>query len=228
MRVLVVEDDELFGSALYKALARAGHAVEWNRRGRDVNASAVGFRHDAIVVDLGLPDIAGESLVKAIRARDPTVAIIVATARGGLMDRIKLFDMGADDYLVKPFDLDELLARLRAFARRAHPDGAARARPAELVHGPLRLFPSRHTATWHERPVSLTRKQYGLLETFVRHKNQVLSRSQLEEALYGFDEEVGSNAVEVHVHHLRRKFSNRLIVTVRGLGYVLANEDVVA
>jgi len=222
MRVLVVEDDELFGSAVHKALTRAGYAVDWIQKGRDLQVAMVTHKYDCVVLDLGLPDVGGESLLKVIRGRDPTVSVVVTTARGGVQDRIRLLDVGADDYMIKPIDLDELCARLRAVSRRAP---VSQGGEGDAEHGPLRLFPSRHAATWHGNPVVLTKKEYWLLETFVRKKNQVLTRAQLEEALYGWGEEVGSNAVEVYIHYLRRKFGASLIQTVRGVGYQLGPED---
>lgn len=218
MRVLVVEDDELFGSGVHKALTRAGYAVDWVRSGRDLALAMTTHEYDCVVLDLGLPDVAGESLVKVIRLRDPAVPVIVTTARGGIQDRIQLLDVGADDYMIKPVDLDELCARLRAVSRRALPRQGG---DSELEHGPLKLVPSRQAATWHGQPVLLTRKEYWVLETFVRRPSQVLTRAQLEEALYGWGDEVGSNAVEVYVHYLRRKMAPGLILTVRGVGYQL-------
>ncbi len=222
MRVLVVEDDELFGSAVHKALTRSGYAVDWVRRGRDLVLAMQTHRYDCVVLDLGLPDLNGESLVSVVRTHDPGIPVVVATARGGVQDRIRLLDVGADDYMVKPVDLDELNARLRAVSRRFAPQQGTE---GELAHGPLRMYPSHQSATWNGTAVPLTKKEYWLLETFVRKKSQVLSRSQLEEALYGWGEEVGSNAVEVYVHYLRRKFRPQLVLTVRGIGYRLGPED---
>jgi len=221
MRVLVVEDDELFGSAVHKSLMREGYAVDWIRKGRDLTIAMHTHKYDCVLMDLGLPDVSGESLLGVVRHRDPAISVVVTTARGGIQDRIRLLDIGADDYMIKPIDLDELCARVRAVSRRA-PSAAA---GGELEHGPLKLFPARHGVTWHEQPVVVTRKEYWLLETFVRKKNQVLTRAQLEEALYGWGEEVGSNAVEVYIHYLRRKFGSTVILTVRGVGYQLGAED---
>ncbi len=198
MRVLVVEDDELFGSAVHKSLMREGYAVDWIRKGRDLTIAMHTHKYDCVLMDLGLPDVSGESLLSVVRHRDPAISVVVT-----------------------PIDLDELCARVRAVSRRA-PSAAA---GGELEHGPLKLFPARHGVTWHEQPVVVTRKEYWLLETFVRKKNQVLTRAQLEEALYGWGEEVGSNAVEVYIHYLRRKFGSTVILTVRGVGYQLGAED---
>ena len=222
MRVLVVEDDELLGSAVQKGLMRSGYAVDWIRNGADLTVSMRTHLYECVLLDLGLPDIGGETLLKGIRLRDPGVSVIIMTARGGVQDRITLLDIGADDYMVKPIDFDELTARLRAVQRRRHQtsDGGT-----EFEHGVLRLFPSRRAATLRGETVSLTNKEYWVLETFLRKKNQILSRAQLEEALYGWGEEIGSNAVEVYIHYLRRKLGSEVILTVRGVGYQLGPEE---
>jgi DNA-binding response OmpR family regulator len=222
MRLLLVEDNELLGSAVHKGLARFGYAVDWIRSGKDVLAALVSCNFDCVLLDLGLPDVTGETLLQNIRRRGLAVPVIVTTARGGVSDRINLLDIGADDYMVKPVDLDELSSRIRAVLRRGQ--GKAQA-GGEPEHGPLKLYPARRMATWKGDVVPLTNKEFWLLETLVRRKNQVLSRAQLEEALYTFDVEVESNAVEVHVHYLRRKFSPALIQTVRGVGYQLGPEN---
>jgi DNA-binding response OmpR family regulator len=218
MQILVVEDDDLVGSAIQRSLMRAGYAVDWARTGEDVVAAMQSQEYDGVLLDLGLPDMQGETLLKGIRARSPGMPVIVITARGGVQDRISLLDIGADDYMTKPVDLDELAARLRAVLRRV---SAAPEVLDETEHGPLKLFPSRRCATWHGNVVPLTNKEYWLLETLVRKKSLVVTRAQLEEALYGWGEEVGSNAVEVYIHYLRRKFGTGLIRTVRGVGYQL-------
>lgn len=218
MRVLVVEDDDLIGTAVQKGLIRVGYAVDWIRRGSDLKMAMATHEYECVILDLGLPDIAGESLLQTIRTRDAGVSVVVMTARGGIQDRIHLLDLGADDYMIKPVDLDEMTARMRAVMRRPR---SIESGGSNVEHGALILFPSRRAATWRGEPTVLTNKEYWLLETLVRRKNQVLTRPQLEEALYGWGEEIGSNAVEVYIHFLRRKFSNELIQTVRGVGYQL-------
>lgn len=218
VRLLVIEDDDLLGAAIQKALTRSGHAVDWIRKGNDMAAAMHSHTYDAVLLDLGLPDVGGEVLLKHIRQHHPEVNVVVMTARGAVHDRVSLLDIGADDYMVKPIDLDEVAARLRAVARRT---GATPGAGDVLEHGALRLTPSAFTATWFGETVQLTSKEYRVLETFVRRKNQVLSRAQIEEALYGWGEENCSNTVEVYVHFLRRKFGSGLIQTVRGLGYQL-------
>lgn len=221
MRVLVVENDELFGSAIHKSFMREGYAVDWIRKGCELTLAMHTHKYDCVLMDLDLPDVSGESLLLVVQHRAPGISILVTATRGAIQDRIRLLDIGADDYMIKPIDLDELCARVRAVCRRAPAIQVGR----ELEHGPLKLFPARHGVTWHEQPVVVTRKEYWLLEIFVRKKNQVLTRAQLEEALYGWGEEVGSNAVEVYIHYLRRKFGSTVIQTVRGVGYQLGAED---
>ncbi len=225
MRLLIVEDDELFGSAIQKSLARSGYAADWIRRGAELAPAMRSHPYECVLLDLGLPDTSGETLLKGIRVRDPGVSVIVMTARGGVQDRVALLDIGADDYMVKPVDLDELTARLRAVQRRRQNsnDGGG-----ELEHGALKLFPSRRVATWRGDSVALTNKEYWVLETFLRRKSQIISRAQLEEALYGWGEEIGSNAVEVYIHYLRRKLGAGVIQTVRGVGYQLGPAEAVS
>jgi DNA-binding response OmpR family regulator len=219
MRVLVAEDDSLLGDAVQRALTRAGYAVDWVRSGAHFAASVATHEYDFVVLDLGFPDAIGDDLLRHLRIKHPLLPVIVITARGGINDRVNLLDLGADDYLVKPFDLDELAARIRTVMRRI-PTGDAS--EGAFSHGPLRLYPRRHAATWNGAAVTLTQREFWVLETLVRKRNQVLSRGQLEEALYAWGEEVDSNAIEVYVHYLRRKFGPQLIHTVRGVGYQLA------
>lgn len=218
MRVLVVEDDDLIGSAVHKSLVRNGYAVDWIRRGNDLALAMATHDYECVLLDLGLPDIGGEELLHTIRSRRPDISVVVMTARGGVQDRIRLLDIGADDYMIKPIDLDELAARMRAVMRRPR---SSESGSGSLEHGALALYPSRQAATWRGEPMVLTNKEYWLLETLVRRKNQVLTRPQLEETLYGWGAEIGSNAVEVYIHFLRRKLGNELIQTVRGVGYQL-------
>ena len=221
MRLLLVEDNELLGTAIYKGLVRAGYAVDWSHSGKDVLSSLASCNYDCVLLDLGLPEVAGDVLLKTIRTRGISVSVIVITARCGIEDRVRLLDMGADDYMVKPLDLDEVASRVRAVLRRVQSKAPGSGEPE---HGPLKLYPSNRMATWHGQVVPLTNKEFWLLEILVRRKNQVLSRAQLEEALYTFDVEVESNAVEVYIHYLRRKLSPDLILTVRGVGYQLGPE----
>jgi DNA-binding response OmpR family regulator len=219
MRLLILEDDELFGSALQKSLMRSGYAADWIRSGEDLVAAMRSADYDCVMLDLNLPTTSGEDCLKQIRQRGAGSAIIVVTARGGLIDRLRLLEIGADDYLVKPVDLDEVNARVRAVTRRLQQSQGG---TDALAHGPLRLQPSRRTATWNDKVVPLTNREYWLLETLVRRRDEIVSRARLEESLYGWGDEVDSNTVEVYIHHLRRKLGPALIKTVRGLGYQLA------
>jgi DNA-binding response OmpR family regulator len=220
MRVLIAEDDPSLGDALQRILVRSGYAVDWVRTGSHFLLSVATHHYDFVILDLGFPDATGEELLARLQAKRPTLPVIVVTARDDVRDRVRLLDIGADDYLVKPFDLDEFMARIRTVLRRAPADDG---REGALGHGPLQLLPKRRSATWHGEPVSLTNREFWVLEALVRKRNQILSRSELEDALYGWGEEVDSNAIEVYVHFLRRKFGPGLIRTVRGVGYQLGH-----
>ncbi len=219
MRVLIAEDDPSLGDALQRVLMRAGYAVDWVRTGSHFLLSVVTHHYDFVILDLGFPDASGEELLARLQAKRPTLPVIVVTARDDVRDRVRLLDIGADDYLVKPFDLDEFMARIRTVLRRAPADDG---REKALSHGPLELLPKRRSATWNGEPVALTNREFWVLEALVRKRNQILSRGELEDALYGWGEEVDSNAIEVYVHFLRRKFGSGLIRTIRGVGYQLA------
>jgi DNA-binding response OmpR family regulator len=219
MRVLLVEDDEMLGSAVQKHLGHDGFAVDWITSGKDFTEAVNCHTYDFVILDLGLPDMPGEVLLQRLHSAQMDVRVIVTTARGSISDRVSLLNKGADDFLVKPYDLDELTARIRSLLRRL-PIADADANASS--HGPLRLFPLRLAATWDGVEVPLTHREFWVLETLVRCKNQVLSRHQIEESLYGWGEEVESNAIEVYVHMLRRKFRPDLIHTIRGVGYKIA------
>lgn len=219
MRLLMVEDDALLGNAVHKALSRGGFAVDWVQSGAHFESSLATHDYDFVLLDLGLPDKRGEELLRRLLTRSRRIPVIVMTARGGVQDRVALLDLGADDYLVKPFDLDELAARVRSVLRRAPVNDGS---DGALEHGALRLDPKRFRVTWQGQPVPLTHREFWVLEALVRNRNLVMSRAKLEEALYGWGEEIDSNAVEVYVHFLRRKLGPDLIQTVRGMGYQLA------
>jgi DNA-binding response OmpR family regulator len=219
MRVLLAEDDTLLGSAVQCALSKAGYAVDWVKTGKYFTLSLNTHDYGLVVLDLGFPDAIGDELLRELRGKHATLPVIVITARGSVHDRVTVLDMGADDYLVKPFDLDELTARVRSVLRRTPSETGAE---GAFSYGPLQLYPKRYTATWNGQAIPLTHREFWVLEALVRKRNQVLSRSQLEEALYGWGEEVDSNAIEVYVHYLRRKLGPNVIRTVRGVGYQLA------
>jgi two-component system response regulator QseB len=219
MRLLLVEDDAMIGEALRTGLRRDGFAVDWVRDGDSADQVLRTEPFDLLLLDLGLPRKDGLQLLKSLRSRNEMLPVLIITARDAVSDRVQGLDAGADDYLVKPFDLDELAARIRTVLRRMP---TADASEGAFSHGPLRLFPKRHAATWNGTCVALTHREFWVLETLVRRRNQVLSRAMLEEALYAWGEEVDSNAIEVYVHYLRRKLGSELIQTVRGVGYQLA------
>ncbi len=219
MRILLAEDDAMLGEAVQKSLSRTGFAVDWVRSGQEFDSAVSSHHYDFVVLDLGLPDDSGEMLLQRLHAKNPRTPVVVITARSGLQDKVTLLNMGADDFLVKPFDLDELTARIRSIIRRLPADNA---NAGAAVHGLLTLFPLKFVATWDGKPVPLTHREFWVLEVLVRRKNQVLTRTQIEEALYGWGEEVESNAVEVYIHMLRRKFGASLIHTIRGVGYQIA------
>ena len=216
MRVLLAEDDALLGDGIRAGLRLADYAVDWVRDGEMADLALRDNVYDACVLDLGLPRRDGLSVLKALRERGNPIPVLILTARDTSMDKIAGLDSGADDYLTKPFDLAELQARLRALLRRAQ--GAA---SPELAHGGVVLDPASKRVTLHGRAVQLSAREYALLHDLLRHRNQTRSRAQLEESLYAWGEETGSNTVEVYVHHLRRKLGADFIRTVRGFGYRL-------
>ena len=218
MRVLLVEDDRMIAEGVRKALRADGCAVDWVQDGATAISAASNEPYDIVLLDLGLPKRDGLDVLRTLRAgsggRD--VPVIIVTARDAVSDRVKGLDAGADDYLVKPFDLDELGARMRALVRRreGRTDGRIR-------HGALTLDPATHEVTLHGEPVALSAREFALLAALLARPGAVLSKAQLEEKIYGWGEEIGSNAVEVYVHALRKKLGSDLIGNVRGLGYMI-------
>ncbi|HRP95251.1 MAG TPA: response regulator [Rhodocyclaceae bacterium] len=216
MKILLVEDDPLLGDGIAAGLAQAGFAVDWARDGHEAEAALAAGAYDAVVLDLGLPRLSGMELLGRVRASGNALPVLILTARDAVADRVAGLDAGADDYLVKPFDLAELQARLRALLRRAK--GHAE---SVIVHGELQLDPAGHVVRFAGRPVELTAREFAILHALLLDAGRVLSKAQIEERLYGWGEEIGSNAVEVFVHHLRRKLAPGLIRTVRGVGYMI-------
>ncbi len=214
MRILLIEDDPLIGNGLQHGLRQEGFAVDWVQDG---NAAALALRmtpYGLLLLDLGLPSQGGLMVLKELRQRDDTLPVIIITARDGLPDRVAGLDGGADDYLVKPFALEELLARIRAVNRRH----AGRAQTA-LTVGALRLDPVQHRVWLRDDEVPVSPREFTLLHELMQQPSAVISREQLEERLYGWNEEVESNAVQVHVHNLRKKLGADAIRNVRGVGY---------
>lgn len=219
MRLLLAEDDQLLGDAERKTLIRAGYAVDWVQSRQDFECAIEGHHYDIVVLDLSFPDGSGEMMLAHLHHKLPRIPVIVVSARASSQDKVSLLNMGADDFLAKPFDLDELTARVCSITRRQPTDNADE---GATRHGPLTLCPMKFSATLHDVVVILTHREFRVLETLVKRKNQVVTRAQIEESLYGWGEEVESNAVEVYVHMLRRKLSAKLIHTIRGVGYQLA------
>ena len=219
MRILLAEDDSLLGDGLRAGLRQLGFLVDWVRDGEAAERELRAQPYTAAVLDLGLPRKDGLQVLAAIRAAKITTPVLVLTARDTVPDRILGLDMGADDYVVKPVDLHELAARLRALVRRAH------GQPQEcLAAQDVVLDPASRTVRKADVPVTLSNREFDLLQAFLLGAGRVLSREQLEQQLYSWGQEVDSNAIEVHVHNLRRKLGNSLIHTVRGVGYTLLRE----
>ncbi|MFN9028939.1 MAG: response regulator [Betaproteobacteria bacterium] len=214
MRLLLVEDDRMIGDSLRNALRQAGFAVDLVRDGRAAESTLASERFDLVLLDLGLPQRDGRDVLRATRARGDRTPVIVLTARDTLTARVRGLDAGADDYIVKPFELDELLARIRAVVRRQ----AGRAETT-LAVGEVTLDTATRQVTLAGAPVALSAREYAVLEALMLRPGAILSRAQLEDRLYGWGEELESNAITVYVHQLRRKLGERFIHTVRGVGY---------
>jgi DNA-binding response OmpR family regulator len=215
MRLLLVEDDRLLGDGLKAGLTQAGYAVDWLRDGEAAVAALSTESFAAIVLDLGLPKRDGLSVLQWLRGRRDATPVLILTARDQLQDKVRGLDLGADDYVLKPFDLDEIAARLRALVRRSH----GRTQPV-LSLGEIELDPAARTVARAGQAVELTAREFDLLHLLLENAGRVLSRRTLEEQLYTWNEAVDSNALEVHIHHLRRKLGSELIRTVRGVGYI--------
>ena len=216
MRILIVEDDPMIGASIRTGLRQDGYTADWARDGNSAEAAVATNEYDAILLDLGLPGRSGLELLAQWRRKKNTAPILVITARDSVDDRVAGLDTGADDYLVKPFDLNELAARLRALLRRR----SGRATPV-IEHGPLHLDPATREVRLNGAAVKLSGREFALLHALLQAPGVPLSRSQLEDRLYGWEEEIGSNAVEVHIHALRRKIGSELIRNVRGVGYLV-------
>ncbi|WP_027349943.1 response regulator [Halotalea alkalilenta] len=215
MRILLVEDDPLLGDGVETALKREGYQVEWLHDGASALEALTQGEFGAVVLDLGLPGMDGMEVLRRLR-ESQSLPVVILTARDSLDDKVMGLDAGADDYVLKPFELEELLARLRMVMRRA----VGRTTQVLTVND-LTIDESRHEVTWKDKPVKLGRREYALLLELANNAGQVLTRPHLEQLLYGWDDEVESNALEVHIHHLRKKLAPELIVTLRGIGYRL-------
>lgn len=220
MRILLTEDDALLGDGLRAGLRQQGFLVDWVRDGPSAEREIATGAYDAVVLDLGLPGKDGQEVLASVRKSGNRLPILILTARDAVPDRISNLDLGADDYIVKPVDLFELGARLRALVRRAH----GQAEDVIRLHGVM-LRPATREVTFNDEPVQLSAREYSLLHTLMLNAGRVLTRDQLEQHIYSWGQEVESNAIEYHVHHLRRKLSPALVETVRGVGYTMPRAD---
>lgn len=216
MRILLVEDDELLGDGLKTGLIQYGYTVDWLKDGMAADQALKTENFDVVVLDLGLPKLAGMTVLQNLRARGQTIPVLILTAKESIEDRVKGLDSGADDYLTKPFDLDELCARMRALQRRS----STRAEPT-LVHGNIVLDPAAHSVKLNGDLINVSRREFALLQKLLENVGRVLSREHLAQSLYGWGEDVDSNALEVHIHNLRKKFGQDFIHTIRGIGYMI-------
>jgi two-component system response regulator QseB len=216
MRILLVEDDDLIGDAIKNGLEQDKYTVDWVRDGNSAILAMKNEIFDLVVLDIGLPQRSGLEVLKEVRGSGNVTPVLVLTARDTVSDRIAGLDSGADDYLAKPFDMDELVARIRALLRRSR----GRAHPI-LTHGDISLDPAAHQVTRADEVVELSGREFAILQVLMEYHGKVMSKSRLEEELYGWSSDVESNTVEVYIHHLRKKLGSDLIRTIRGVGYMI-------
>lgn len=219
MRILLVEDDELLGEAAQAGLSQNGYTVDWLKDGESAKLAMLNETFDLVVLDLGLPKLSGLGLLKAVRSSGNSTPIIILTARESIEDRVRGLDGGADDYLTKPFDINELSARIRALIRRS----AGRA-DATIIYENIELDPAAHLVKQDGNEVNVPRREFALLQKLLENIGNVLSREQLMQSIYGWEEDVDSNALEVHIHNLRKKLNATFIRTIRGVGYMVEKE----
>ncbi len=220
MRVLVVEDDPMIGRAVVAGLHGGGYTVDWVRDGGEAELALANGVYDLALLDLGLPRRDGLEILKSLRRVGKELPVVIITARDSVADRVTGLDNGADDYLVKPFDLDELLARARAVIRRRE----GRASP-EVTYGALTIDPVKRIVLFRGAEVELSAREFAVLEALMKEPGAVVSREKLEDAVYGWGEEIGSNSIEVHLHHLRRKLEPSIIRNIRGVGYQITRVE---
>lgn len=220
MRILLAEDDELLGDGVRAGLMQYKYTVDWVKNGQAALQALLTERFDAVVLDLALPRLPGLEVLKTARAKNITTPVLILTARDKIEDRVAGLDSGADDYLTKPFDLYELCARLRALLRRS----GGRAAPL-LNYKQIKLDPAAHIVQKNGKSVELSRREFDLLQMLLENPGKVLSRETISQSLYGWSDNVDSNALEVHVHNLRRKFGNNFISTIRGVGYMIDKDE---
>lgn len=220
MRILLIEDDSSLGNTIKRWLELDGYAIDWIKNGNEVERTLETQNYDCLLLDRGLPGLSGDEVLMRLRLQHDQVPIIMITALDSVMNRIEGLDLGADDYLVKPFDLEELSARIRVAIRRS----SGIASPI-LQHESVTLDPRTKKVALNGEDISLTAKEFMVLYVLMQNPKQVMTRTQLEDKLYSWGEEIESNAVEVHIHHLRKKLGNTFIRTIRNLGYTLSNEQ---
>lgn len=216
MKILVVEDDAPLGRGITTALKGENYVVDWMSEGLSALHCLEQEKYDIVVLDLGLPDIDGTEVLRKIRHGKNDVPVLILTARDGIEDRVAGLDAGADDYLIKPFDVHELQARIRVLLRRR--SGRAQ---SVINYGDIALYPESQRVEFKGEPVVLPRREFMLLHELLSNVGRVLTRQQLEQSIYDWADEVGSNTIEVHIHHLRKKFNNDLVKTIRGVGYIV-------
>ena len=217
MRILLVEDDTLLGDGVCAGLRREDNAVDWVKNGESALTAIEETQYDSIILDIGLPRMSGLDVLRHMREADNHTPVLILTAQDDITDRVNGLDAGADDYLVKPFEFAELCARLRALSRRNR--GAC----SEVIqYEGITIDSTAHTVEYKQQPVTLSRREFTLLVELITNQGRVLSRQNLEQKLYSWGDEIESNTIEVHIHHLRKKFYSELIKTVRGIGYIIA------
>ncbi|WP_198244388.1 response regulator [methane-oxidizing endosymbiont of Gigantopelta aegis] len=221
MRLLLVEDDMILGDGLKTGLEMDGYAVDWVTDGLLAEEALKSNQYELIVLDINLPRKNGLEILRQLRNRRDSTPVLLLTARDTVSDRVLGLDSGADDYVVKPFDLNEIYARLRALYRR---HTLTHAKKPLIEHKNVKLDPASHTVFFHNSKIDLSQKEFEILKFLLTHIGQVASRARLEETLYAWDSEVESNTVEVHIHHLRKKLDSKLIRTIRGVGYIIDEE----
>jgi two-component system response regulator QseB len=220
MRVLLVEDDELLGDGVRNGLIQYGYTVDWVKDGASAQQAILSeSSFDMVVLDIGLPKKSGIEVLTSMRSKNIKTPVVILTARDTVEDQVKGLDAGADDYIAKPFDLDALCARMRALQRRT----TSRAKPV-LTYGAISLDPASHTVHVNEDLINISRREFALLQKLLENAGRVLSREHLTSTLYGWGDDVDSNALEVHIHNLRKKFGTKLIRTIRGVGYMVDKE----
>ena len=216
MRLLLVEDNQNLGKGIHAGLNQAGYAVDWVKDGETAQSVLNSEKYDIAVIDIGLPGKSGLEVLEELRVNGENLPVLILTARDTVNDRVMGLDSGADDYMVKPFDLDELNARIRALLRRS----VGRSTPV-IQHGFVEMDPAAHTIKKEGEIIELSNRAYAILQTLLENAGRVMSRSRLEQSLYSWKDDIESNAVEVHIHYIRKKLGNDLIRTIRGVGYII-------